>query len=194
MINPGFIWLGVALSVIGATGYIRATISGRAMPNRVTWGLWGFEGVIGFLVEIGQGVGPGSLITLMFGVIPLAVVVASFFSRSGVWKIEMLDIACMVGALAGVAAWGLVNSGTLALVCLVGANTLAGVPTLVKAWKVPESESSLAARYGVGYCLIALGVLTRFTSAGVLFPGSVLLFDLLMVVVLDIIKRPRANR
>ena len=78
VIDPRFVYLAAALSLVGAYGYIRDTLRGDTSPNRVTWSLWGVEGVLAFCVEIQQHVGLAALMTLMLGLVPCAVVVASF--------------------------------------------------------------------------------------------------------------------
>lgn len=180
--------------MIGALGYIHATLKGTVRPNRITWGLWAFEGVAGFMVEVSSKVGAAAYITLMFGILPALVVAASFFGKSGVWKMGVFDWLCGAVAASGVVVWMLVNSATLSLVIFVGANTLAGLPTLVKAWRAPKSESLAPSVTGVGYCIITLLTLHQLTTAGALFPGSILVFDAAMVVTLTWARRREASR
>ena len=52
VIDPRFVYLATALSIVSAGGYILDTLRGDTSPNRVTWSLWGVEGVLAFAVEI----------------------------------------------------------------------------------------------------------------------------------------------
>ena len=51
MIDPRFVYLAILLSGLGGWIYIRDTLRGATSPNRVTWSLWGLEGVLAFGVE-----------------------------------------------------------------------------------------------------------------------------------------------
>ncbi len=66
MIDPRFVFLAIAVSLVGMTGYVRDTLRGVTSPNRVTWGLWGIEGILVFVVEVQQHVGLASWMTLTF--------------------------------------------------------------------------------------------------------------------------------
>ena len=134
MIDPRFVYLAAALSLVGAYGYIRDTLRGDTAPNRVTWSLWGVEGVLAFFVEIQQHVGLAALMTLMLGLVPCAVVVASFRNPNGVWKLGAFDVVCAVISLSGLALWAIVQQPALALISFVAADQVAALPTLRRPW------------------------------------------------------------
>ena len=180
MIDPRFVYVAALLSVFGATGYIRDTLRGVTSPNRVTWSLWGVEGVLAFAVEIQQHVGLASLMTLMLGLVPLVVVMASFRNSHSVWRIGAFDIVCGVIAVAGLVFWAFVHQPTVALVSFVAADQVAALPTVRKAWLAPQSESPRFFFMTFLNCLITLLTLKAFTTAGVLFPGCILVADLLL--------------
>ncbi|MEO9180424.1 MAG: hypothetical protein ABI298_02105 [Acidimicrobiales bacterium] len=180
MIDSRFVYLAAAFSVVGAFSYIRSTLSGATHPNRVTWSLWGVEGILAFAVEIQQHVGLASLTTLMLGLVPCVVVASSFRNPHGVWKIGVFDIACGAIAASGLIFWGFINEPTVALVSFVVADQVAGLPTVRKSWLAPETESPRVFFMGVMNCGITLFTLKSLTTAGVLFPGCILVTDLLL--------------
>jgi hypothetical protein len=180
VIDPRFVFLAAALSVVGAYGYIRDTLAGDTSPNRVTWSLWSVEGVMAFIVEIQQHVGLASTMTLMLGLIPCAVVAASFRNPHSVWKIGPFDIVCGTISVAGLVFWGFVNEPTVALVAFVVADQVAGLPTVRKSWLAPNTESPRVFFLGAINCAITLLTLKALTTAGGLFPACVLVGDLIM--------------
>ena len=180
MIDPRFVYLAAALSLVGAYGYIRDTLRGDTSPNRVTWSLWGVEGVLAFCVEVQQHVGLAALMTLMLGLVPCAVVVASFRNPLGVWKLGAFDYLCGAVSVGGLVFWALVNEPTVALVSFVAADQLAALPTIRKSWLAPATESPRLFFLGSTNCAITLLTLTKLTTAGVLFPGCILVADLIM--------------
>ena len=173
MIDPNFVYLAAIISVAGAIGYIRDVLDGSTQPNRVTWGLWGVEGVLAFVVEIQQHVGVPALMTLMFGLIPLSIVAASFRHHHGVWRITTFDRVCAATSLVGVAFWLVVRESTIALVAFVAADAIAGLPTWRKAWIAPSSETAWPFLTGVINTVITLLALRHATTAGVLFPAVI---------------------
>ncbi len=180
MIPPQFVYLAVALSAFGAYGYIRDTLRGETSPNRVSWSLWGVEGVLGFGVELQQHVGLASLMTLMLGLVPCSIVFASFKNPNAVWKIGPFDLACGAIAIAGLVFWAFAREPTVALVSFVCADQVAGLPTLRKSWLAPSTESSRVFVMGSINCIITVLTLKALTTAGVLFPGCVAVADFVM--------------
>ena len=184
MIDPRFVYLAMFLSVAGAWGYIHATVRGTTSPNRVTWGLWGVEGVLAFGVEIQQHVGLASLTTLMLGLVPCVVVLASFRNPHGVWKIGRFDIICGSISVAGLVFWALINQPTVALISFVAADQAAALPTMRKAWIAPNTESPQVFLLGFLNCGITLLTLTSLTTVGVLFPGVVMVADFVLALLI----------
>jgi hypothetical protein len=194
VIAPQFVYLAIALSAFGAFGYIRDTLCGETSPNRVTWSLWGIEGILGFVVEVQQHVGLASLMTLMLGLVPCAIVLASFKNAHAVWKIGVFDIVCGAIALAGLVFWAFVNEPTVALVSFVCADTVAALPTVRKSWLAPSTESSRVFVMGCINCVITVLTLKAFTTAGVLYPGCVAVTDFVMSTLIISRVGPRVRR
>ena len=180
MIDPRFIFLAALLSFAGTYGYIRDTMRGNTSPNRVTWGLWALEGLLAFVVEMQQHVGLASLTTLMLGLMPCVVLLVSFRNPHSVWKIGKFDLFCGLISVTGLIFWGFINEPTIALISFVAADQVAALPTVRKAWIAPSSESPRVFFLGFVNCTITLLTLKHFTTAGVLFPGFILVTDLII--------------
>ncbi len=191
MLDSRFIWVAVAVSLYGAFTYIRDTIRGVTSPNRVTWGIWGIEGLLVFAVEVQQHVGLAAIVTLTFGLVPCMVVVASFRNSHLAWKIGPFDIFCGVISLVGVIFWGFINQPTIALVSFTVADQIAALPTLRKSWLAPSTETAQAFLMGVINTGITILCLSKFTTAGALFPGFILIVDLIIFIVIVTEMGPR---
>lgn len=170
MIDVHFVILGAALGLLGSAFYIRDTLRGITHPNRVTWLLWGAAPLLAFAVEVHSGVGLRSLMTFVVGFAPLLVVGASFLNRNAVWRITRLDIVCGSLSVAGTVAWLLTQQGLVAIAAAIAADALAGVPTLVKSWKAPETESVSAYVGALANAGITLLTVTTATVAILAFP------------------------
>lgn len=191
MIDPRFVYLALALSAFGGGVYVRDTLRGVTSPNRVTWSLWGLEGVLAFVIERQQHVGLASWMTLMLGLVPIVVVIASFRNPKSAWKIGPFDVFCGLISLAGLAFWAFVNEPTIALVSFVCADQIAALPTLRKSWLAPSTESPLAFFMGFLNCAITVLTLKIFATAGVLFPGCIAVTDFILTIVIITKMGPR---
>lgn len=180
MIDPRFIYLAIFLALAGMSVYVRDTLRGDTSPNRVTWSLWGVEGVLIFVVEVQQHVGLASLMTLTLGLVPLVVVAASFRSPHHAWRVGRFDVFCGALSVLGLIFWCIVDQATVALVSFVVADQVAALPTLRKSWIAPSTESSGAFFLGFANCAITVLTLKHLTTAGVLFPGCILVTDLII--------------
>ena len=191
MIDPRFVYLAVALSALGATGYIRDTLRGLTAPNRVTWALWGLLGLLAFGIESQQNVGLARWMTLALGAVPILVLAASFRDRNAVWRLGAFDVVCGVISLAGVVFWALVHEATIALVAFIAADQVAALPTFRKSWLAPDSETHWVFFLGCANCVITVLTLDAFTTAGVLYPGVIAVSDLLLALVIATRIGPR---
>lgn len=169
MIHENFVYLGVVLNLIGSLTYVWNTLKGRTKPNQVTWFLWALAPLIAFSAMLGQGVGIHvALMTFMVGFGPLLVLIASFVNRRSVWKLTKFDITCGVMSLAGLIGWLFTQTGDVAIFFSIVADGLAALPTIVKAWKDPESENGLILLNGALSAIITMLVLKvwDFAQAG----------------------------
>jgi hypothetical protein len=172
MINVHFVFLGAALGAFGSLVYVRDTLRGTTQPNRVTWLLWAFAPLLAFAVEFNSGVGLRTLTTFIIGFMPLLVFIASFHNSASIWKIRRLDYVCGAMSLAGTAAWLVTRNGVLGIVAAIAADFLAGVPTMMKSWTNPESEtvtSYIGAVLNSGILLLTIHHWTTEVAAFPLF-------------------------
>lgn len=175
MIDVHFVILGAAIGLLGSAFYVRDTVRGLTRPNRVTWLLWGAAPMLAFAVEVRSGVGLRSLMTFSVGLGPLLVVAASFVNRNAVWRITRLDVVCGVLSVAGTITWLVTRQGLVAIAAAIVADALAGLPTLVKSWRAPETESTSAYVGSLANATITLLTVTTATAAVVAFPAYIAL-------------------
>jgi uncharacterized membrane protein len=135
------VYVGSAIGALGTAVYLRDTLRGTTKPNRVTWLLWAVAPLLAAAVELDQGVGLRALPTFMVGFMPLLVFLCSFHNRESVWKIRRIDYACGVMSVVGTVVWLVTRNGVLAISAAILADFLAGVPTLMKSWTHPETET-----------------------------------------------------
>jgi hypothetical protein len=141
MLDEKFVILGAILSFLGALSYLIDTLKGKTKPNKVSWFIWTLAPLIAFSAEIKQGVGLQSLMTFMVGFNPFLIFLASFVNKKAVWKIGQLDIVCGGLSITGLILWQMTRVGNIAIAFSILSDALAGVPTVVKAYRFPETEN-----------------------------------------------------
>lgn len=191
MIDERFIIVGAILNFLGCLSYLRDTIKGKTRPNRVSWFLWAAAPLIAFSAELNHGVGLPALMTFMAGFCPLLIFLGSFLNRTAKWKLTRLDFICGALSVVGLVLWQITGSGGLAILFSILADGLAGVPTIVKSWKEPESENWHAFFLGGASALLTLLAIDTWDFAHAGFPLYILTICVLLVVLIKFKLGPR---
>lgn len=141
MLNQNFVILGAFINLLGGISYISDTIKGKVKPNKVSWGLWALAPIIASVAEVTQGVGITALMTFMVGFVPLLIFLASFINKKSYWKLGKFDIFCAILSLVGLVLWYITKVGNIAIAFSLFSDFMAGIPTLIKSFTNPETES-----------------------------------------------------
>jgi hypothetical protein len=137
-----------------------------------------FAPLLAFAAMLAQGVSfRESVFTLTVGVSPLIVFSSTFFSKHPKWKITKFDLTCGVLSIIGFILWVIIGEGNVAIVFSILADGLAFLPTLVKAFRYPETEEPYLFILGVIAGIIALAIITTFDFKHVAFPLYILAAD-----------------
>ena len=162
----------IALSCIP---YIRDILLRKTKPQRMTWFIWMVLLTIAFFAQLSEG-GTWSLITT--GVDWLGVVVIFILSiKNGIGGATKLDKLALVGASIGLILWYLTNEPLYALVITIFIDFIAGMLTILKAYKEPETETFIA------YMICGTGGLLGVFAVGelnlslIIFPLWICLFN-----------------
>ena len=194
MINENWIYLGTAIGAAGAAVYLRDTVRGTTQPNRVTWLLWAVAPLLAAAVEFNQGVGLRALPTFMVGFMPLLIFIGSFHNSASVWKVRRIDYACGAVSVIGTVVWLVTRNGVLAISAAIAADFLAGIPTLMKSWTHPETETVYSYVGAVISMAILLLTVTTWTFEVVGFPCFILCMASIEVVLVGLEPGPRLRR
>lgn len=138
-------WLVVLSALLGLTGtfaYIRDMLKGKSKPNLVTWGLWAFAPLIATGAALSADSDSWATVRIfMSGFSPFLVFITALFISQSHWKLSKFDYACGFLSLIALGTWLLADSPVLAILFAAIADLLATLPTIIKAWKYPETET-----------------------------------------------------
>jgi hypothetical protein len=158
MINENFVYLGLIITSLGGLQYLILTLQGKVKPNKVSWLLWGIAPLIAFAAQVKQGVGLQSLLTFLLGFEPMFIFLASFTNKKSYWKLSNFDKFCGAFSVFGLILWQLTGIGNIAILFSILADGMAGLPTIIKSFHFPETESAFA------YATAAVGaIITMLT-------------------------------
>ncbi len=194
VISTNWIYVGTAVGALGTAVYLRDTLRGTTKPNRVTWLLWAVAPLLAAAVELRDGVGLRALPTFMVGFMPLLVFIGSFHNPSSVWTIRRIDYACGVMSVVGTVVWLVTRNGVLAISAAIAADFLAGLPTVMKSWTYPETETVYSYVGAVVSMAIVLLTITDWTFEVAAFPAFIVCMGSVEVVLIALEPGPRWHR
>ncbi len=134
--------LGVLAGIVGIVAYVpyvRDIIAGRTQPERASWIIWSVEYSGLFLAQLAEGA-TSSLWLIGLQLIGVAVVCVLAI-RYGSGALCHRDTALLACACLALAAWFFTKNASTAILLLVGIETTAVVPTIIKVYKQPGSET-----------------------------------------------------
>lgn len=150
------VFVGAVVMLVGVLSYTRETLRGNTKPNRVTWLLWSIAPLIGTAAAFSDGVRLATLPVFITGVAPLIVFIASFVNKNAYWKLEKSDYFCGAVSIFALIIWQITDNPVMAISFAIISDALAALPTLIKSWKFPETES------GEAYTTAIFGNATSF--------------------------------
>ena len=191
MLPSYFVYIGSTISFLGGVSYVIDVLKGKNKPNLVSWFLWTLAPMIAFASQIRQGVGPVAVMTFTAGFNPLLVVLASFISKKSLWKITYFDIACGALSLLGLVLWLSTDIPILALIFSILADGLAALPTIIKSYKAPQTESSAAFVTSIIGAVLALLTIKTWTFQNYGFSLYILIVCIVMASLIGFKIGPR---
>ncbi len=192
ILPPYFAYIGSGVSMIGGVVYWIDVVKGKTKPNIITWLFWTLIPSIAFIAQIASGVRHEASLTLAFAITPFLVTITALLKSSARWKIVKFDL--VMGSLAGVGVilWQVTKDPVWAVIFSVLADLFATLPTVIKTYKFPETESYMAFIWNVIGSFIVLLTIKNWQIENFLFP----LYSFLIcftIVILGILKTSILN-
>ncbi len=181
--------IAAALSLIALIPYFISTVRGRTRPNRATWWIWTFVGVLIGSSYVCAGARNSAWICISYVVGPLAIALVSISYGEGGWS--RFDRRCLAAAAASAVLWWLFGSPLVALLTNILIDLLGGLPTIRKSWLDPAGEDRAAWLLGFAGTAVNLLAVDRWTFAIAVYPVYTFLFCGLVAA---LVWRPRRRR
>lgn len=169
--------LGATVQLIGIYSYIKDTIRGETKPNRMTWLMWSIAPLIATAAAMSDGVTWAVVPVFISGFCPLLVLIASFVNKNSYWKLERFDYICGALSLLALVLWGITKIADVAIFFSIASDGLAALPTLIKSWKYPETESAAPFTAGIFNSLTSFAAIRMWTFSSYGFPVYLVLIN-----------------
>jgi len=170
MIPEKIIFVGVLINLITYFLYIKSIFRGGTRPNLISWFIWMLAPFLGFFFQLKAGAGLSSLSVFMVGFGPLLVITFSLFKKNAFWKIRFFDVVCGIFSLLALALYLATKNLVVSIVLVMLGDFLAYIPTFVKSWKYPETESSSIYFGGIIINILSLLIIKNWIFAIYSFP------------------------
>lgn len=153
-----FVFLGTAVRIFGASFYIKNVLNGLIKPNRISWLMWAISPLIATAAAVVDGVGLAVLPIFITGLVPLVIFAASFINPKAYWRLGKFDYLCGFLSLLALVLWAITKEPAVAIIFAIASDASATIPTIVKSWRYPETESSIV------YITALFNALTTFAA------------------------------
>lgn len=137
--KPAFGILAVILNLIGFVPYVRDILRNKVKPQRITWGIWTILTTIAFANQVLNG---GGYSSYFFGSAALLVSVVFILSfQHGVGGSSVFDRVILGLAIVLFGYWFTVHNTRLSTELAVAIDAVGALPTILKAYDMPKTES-----------------------------------------------------
>lgn len=172
--------------LIGGIPYLIDIYHKKAHPHILSWIGWGLITALGAFAMLAEGGKWAVLILFANTLLCFSVAAYSIVKKVGIWQTSKADIIFFSIGLMGLVLWQTLQLPVIALVAAIIADFLFGLPTIIKTYKDPLSET-----YFVWLTATISGLLSLFAVQGFLFsevayPLYLLIFD---TIVLSLVVR-----
>ncbi|HAS80506.1 MAG: hypothetical protein UR25_C0001G0109 [Candidatus Nomurabacteria bacterium GW2011_GWE1_32_28] len=162
MLPENIIYLGVLINLLFSILYIKSIIYGKTRPNLISWFVWMLAPFVGTFLALKAGAGFSVLGIFMAGFGPFLVVMVSLFKKNAFWKIERYDLICGFFSLLALLLYIATNNLWISILFAIISDGLAAVPTIIKSWKFPETESSSVYLGGIINNIVSLLIIKNW--------------------------------
>ncbi len=176
--------------IIGGVPYLRDIHRKKVHPHILSWIGWSFITGLGGSAMLASG--SRWVVALMFANTLLCFVIAGYaiIRKAGVWSVSAYDFLLFGLGILGLILWLIIGLPIIALVLAITADLCFGLPTIIKTYREPESETYFAWLASAISGLLSLCAIQNFTFSEIAYPGYLFVFDtLVLLFILKVIKK-----
>ncbi len=181
---------GIAV-LIGGIPYLRDIHLNRAQPHILSWLGWTFITALG--ASAMQAEGSTWVVGILWANALNSFLIAAYsaIKKTGVWSTGIYDYIFFGLGVMGLVLWQVLDMPVLAIICAIAADLSFGIPTIIKSYKNPGSETFFVWLMSSVSGFLSLLAIQQFVFHEVAYPLYLFIYDtIVMLLVLKIIHRP----
>jgi hypothetical protein len=191
MLSQNYIYISLILAFLGYGDYIVKSYKGITKPNRISWSIWSLAAFITFISQRKLGVGIVSLYSAMQFILPLIIFIVSFKNKKAYWKLSYYDFICGFLAITGLIFLIFTKQPLVSLWLGILTDFFASIPTLIKCYIAPETESWKTYSLAIASSLVAVLTVKPWKFDQYSFAFYVMLINVVFVI---LILRPQKKK
>lgn len=181
--------LSSAIVIVGGIPYLKDIHNKKVHPHILSWLGWGGITALGGAAMLAEG--SGWITALLFGntVLCLSIALFAIFKKVGIWSTTIYDYVFFMLGIIGLILWQTLHLPIIALICAIAADLFFGIPTVIKTYKDPSTETPAVWFMSMLSELLALAALQHITFSELAYPIYLLLYDTTLLVL--VLKREK---
>jgi len=184
MLPEYIIFVAILFNLIGCVFYVKSVIKGDTKPNLASWIPWVLAPFIAVFFQLEAGAGLSVLPVLMAGLGSLTIVITAALTKNALWKLRTFDIFCLSFSIIAIALYVLTHNLEISIIFAILSDGLAYVPSYVKTWKFPKTESSAAYSWPIIANIIGLLVIKEWSFTIYSFGMYLIVCDIAMITII----------
>ena len=181
MLSEKIVYIIVLTSFLGSFFYIKDIFLGKTKPNLVSWFIWSLATFIGVFFQIKAGAGLSVLPIFLAGFISFLIIIISILRKNAYWKINTFDIICGLISFFALLLYIFTHNLTISILFAIMSDALAYIPTIIKSWNFPNTETGLLYTTGIINNILGLLIIKSWIFPIYSFSISIILFNLVVL-------------
>lgn len=176
--------------LIGGIPYLKDIYQKKAHPHVLSWIGWAFITASGAFAMLAEGSTWAVAILFANTFLCLAIAAYSIIKKVGVWSTTKMDFVFFGIGILGLILWQTLDLPVIALIFAIIADLSFGIPTIIKAYQNPLSESYFVWLTATLSGLLSLFAVKNFSFSEVAYPLYLFIYDgIVLLLVLRIINK-----
>ena len=175
---------GIAAGVIEFISlpiYVHSILNGATKPDRVTWWVLALISTLIAISYYASGARDTLWLPIVYAMCMLIIALLSLKYGEGPITLNFLDRISLIGALLSAAVWWMIHSPVPALFLNVATEFIGLIPTIIKSYRRPWTESKAAWIIGTIAALLNILAISEWTLVIAFYPIYVFVTDVIIM-------------
>ena len=181
MLPEKIIYISLVITLVAYFFYFKDILLGNTKPNLVSWFLWMLGPFLGVFFQIKAGAGLSVIPVFIAGFGPLLVVIFTVFRKYAYWKLNILDLFCGIFFILELVLYVVTHNLALSIIFAILSDFWAFIPTYIKGWKFPETETASVYLSGIFNNILGLLIIKNWSFTIYSFGVYLIIANIIMV-------------